>query len=129
MEIPFILIGLVLLGIIAIAVLFLLKRKNFKEPEDGMYPKGHFLNKGIAIGIPLGIPIGLAMGNISLGLPIGLGMGLAIGAAMEEKNKDKIRPLTEEEEKRKKTLTKFTLVLVLLGAVILAFIYLTSGQL
>ena len=92
MEIPFILVGgIILLGIVAIAALFLLKRKELeKTPADGKYPKGHFLNQGIAMGIPLGLPIGLAMGNISLGLPIGLGIGYAIGASMEEKNKDKI---------------------------------------
>ena len=126
MEIPFIVVGgLILLGIVAIAALFLLKRKELeKAPADGKYPKGHFLNKGIAIGIPLGLPIGLAMGNISLGLPLGLAIGYAIGASMEEKNKDKIRPLTPEEEERRKNLTKYTLGLLLLGALVLVAVFL-----
>ena len=131
MEIPFILVGgIILLGIVAIAALFLLKRKELeKTPADGKYPKGHFLNQGIAMGIPLGLPIGLAMGNISLGLPIGLGNGYAIGASMEEKNKDKIRPLTPEEEERKKSLTKYTLALLLLGIIVLVAVFLASSNL
>lgn len=128
MEIPLIAAALVLFGIVAIAALFLLKRKELgKAPADGKYPKGHFINQGIAIGIPLGLPIGLAMGNISLGLPIGLAIGYAIGLSMEEKNKDKIRPLTPEEEERKKNLTKFTIALLLLGVIVLAAVFLAYG--
>ena len=131
MEIPFIVVGgLILLGIVAIAALFLLKRKELgKAPADGKYPKGHFINKGMAIGIPLGLPIGLAMGNMPLGLPIGLAIGYAIGLNMEEKNKDKIRPLTPEEEDRKKTLTKFTLTLLFLGVLVFVAMYLFSSNL
>jgi hypothetical protein len=130
MELEFIIIGsLILIGIVAILALILLKRKELKEPEDAMYPKGHFLNKGIAIGLPLGLPIGLAMGNMPLGLPIGLAIGYAIGTSLEEKNKDKIRSLTPEEEKRKKTLKMFALALVLLGIIMVAALYLNSGSL
>jgi hypothetical protein len=130
MELTFIVVGgLVLLGIISIAALLMVKRKELREPEDGMYPKGYFLNKGIAIGIPIGVPIGLALGNLAIGLPFGLAIGYAIGASWEEKNKDKIRPLTPEEEKRKKTLKMFTLALVLLGIILFAAVYLISGSL
>lgn len=127
METQFLVVGgLILFGIVAVAALFLLKKKEPQETEDGKYPKGHFLSRGIAIGIPLGIPIGLAMGNMPLGLPIGLAIGYAIGTGMEEKNKDKLRPLTPEEEERKKMLARFTLALLFLGALVLAFIYFST---
>jgi hypothetical protein len=129
MEIPFIIIaGLILFAVVAIGALFLVKRKGLeKVPADGKYPKGHFINKWMAIGIPLGLPIGLAMGNISLGLPIGLAIGYAIGASMEEKNKDKIRPLTSQEEERKNTLTKFTLAILIIGVLVLALVFLSTN--
>ena len=123
MEIPIIAALVVFLGIVAIGALLLLNRKE-SQPEDGKYPKGHFLNKGIAIGIPLGIPLGLAMGNISLGLPIGLAIGVAIGMGLEEKNKDRIRPLTPEEEERKKKLTKYSLAILFIGILLLVAIFL-----
>jgi hypothetical protein len=124
MEIPFFVIGfIVFLGILTLLALVIAKRKGLAESKDGKYPKSYFLSQGIAIGISLGVPIGLALGNMALGLPFGLAMGYAIGLSLVEKNKDKIRPLTPEEEERKKKFKLLALALVLLGALVFALIY------
>ena len=87
------------------------------------YPEGHFLQMWMAIGIAifsgLGIPLSIITENtgfIAIGPAIGVAVGLAIGQSIENKYKKdgRIRPLTESEQKRKKTS-------VLLGAVILIF--------
>jgi len=72
---------------------------------EQQYPEGHYIGLGLGIGIPLGMPIGMAMGNIALGPAMGVPIGIAIGLAMEAKatEEGKIRPLTNEEKKRKKT--------------------------
>jgi hypothetical protein len=40
--------------------------------------------------------------NIGIGIAIGVAIGSGIGASLEQKNKDNIRPLTEQEKKRQK---------------------------
>jgi flagellar basal body-associated protein FliL len=103
---PLIMIIVFLLLIVGIVIAFYTFKANKEAFEKtGKHPKGHYMGMGMAIGIPLGIPIGLAMGNLALGPAIGVSIGVAIGAALEKQHEDELRPLTkEEEEKRKKLL-------------------------
>lgn len=92
--------------------------------KTGRHPKGHYLNKGLAIGIPLGIPFGIIMDNVSIGIPIGVAIGFAIGSAWEKKHEDELRPLTKEEEELKRKTFLF-----ILGLGVIGFIGFAAGYL
>jgi len=81
------------------------------QENNKKYPEGHFVGIWMGIGIAifsgLGIPLSIATGNtglIGIGPALGVALGLAIGSSIEVKYKKegKIRPLTEEEKKRKR---------------------------
>jgi flagellar basal body-associated protein FliL len=103
---PWIMIIVFLLLIVGIGIAFYAFKANKEAFEKtGKHPKGHYMGIGMAIGIPLGIPIGVALGNVALGPALGIPMGVALGSALEKQHADELRPLTkEEEEKRKKLL-------------------------
>jgi hypothetical protein len=95
---------------------------------DEKYPEGHFIalwtGIGIAIGAGLGIPFGLILkipAFFGIGLPIGLAIGSAIGSIIENKYKKegKIRPLTAEEEKKKRLNIRMGIALCCFGILVL----------
>ena len=82
------------------------------EENNKKYPEGHFVGMWMGIGITIftgvGVPIAFATGNpglLGIGPALGVSIGISIGSGIEAKYKKegKIRPLTEEEKKRKKT--------------------------
>ncbi len=88
------------------------------------YPEGHFVGKWMGIGIVIfsgfGIPLSIVSGNLGLigiGPALGLVFGLAIGSSIESKYKKegKIRPLTEDEKKKRKMLLIAGIVIFILG--------------
>ena len=88
---------------------------------QGKYPQGHWMSVGMCIGIAMGsIPslVGLVFDDMSsfvaIGPAIGCGIGVAIGSALEQKHKDELRPLTEEEQR-----VRFRVTVVALGALAL----------
>jgi len=94
------------------------------ENDNEQYPEGHFIGiwigVGIAVGAGIGVPFGIAIGNpafFGIGLPIGLSIGVAIGTAIESRHKKQgeIRPLTEDEQKRKKQNVMAGLSLLIVG--------------
>ncbi len=104
-------------------------------PENNKkYPEGHFVGMWMGIGTAifsgLGIPLSIATGNaglIGIGPALGVAFGLAIGSSIEAKYKkeEKIRPLTEQEKKRRKIGIIAGIVILSLGVLsflILAFI-------
>lgn len=78
----------------------------------------------MAIGISIGVAIGVTMGpifdNFGVGIGIGVAIGSGIGASLEQKNKDNIRPLTEQEQRRQKLGVVIGLPLV--GILVLALV-------
>jgi hypothetical protein len=101
--------------------------------ENNKYPEGHFVGMWMGIGIAifsgLGIPLSIVTENyafIGIGPALGVSLGLAIGSSIEAKYKKegKIRPLMEDEKKRKKigiTAGIVILSFLALGFLILAF--------
>lgn len=80
------------------------------QDKDEKYPEGHFIGMWIGIGIAIfsgiGVPLSVATKNtafIGMGPAMGVAFGVAIGQSIETKYKKegKIRPLTEEEQKRR----------------------------
>lgn len=70
--------------------------------SERKYPKGYWMGVGISIGVAIGVALGPIFDNIGIGIAIGVAIGSGIGASLEQKNKDNIRPLTEQEKKRQK---------------------------
>ena len=73
---------------------------------------------GIALFSGFGIPISIATENfafIGIGPALGVAIGLLIGSSIEAKHKQegKIRPLTEEEKKRKNLLITIGIISLL----------------
>ncbi|MBN2454109.1 hypothetical protein JXB11_01035 [Candidatus Woesearchaeota archaeon] len=87
------------------------------------YHEGYFIGMWMAICAPLGIPIGLFIGGpafIGAGVALGVSIGLAIGAAIEAEHRKagRIRPLTKEEERRKKISVFVGVIVFLIGALV-----------
>jgi hypothetical protein len=89
------------------------------EEKTEKFPEGHVLGMWMGIGIAIfsgiGIPICIATGNfgfLGIGPAMGVAFGVAIGQSEEEKYKGqgKLRPLTEQEKKRKEAGIKFGLI-------------------
>jgi len=66
------------------------------------YPKGYWMAVGLSIGVAIGVAMGPLFDNLGIGIAIGVAIGSGIGTSLEQKNKDNIRPLTEQEQKRQK---------------------------
>lgn len=91
--------------------------------NETRHPKGYWMGIGISMGVAIGVALGSALDNIGAGIAIGIAIGAGIGKSLEQKNKDKIRPLAEGEKKRRKVGVIVGLVLAALGLAVLLGIY------
>lgn len=128
MALDFPIIALLLLGVIIVTLVLFLSKKKVMDEEyrrTGKHPKGHYIGLGMAIGVALGIPIGFVLDMPEMSVTIGVPLGLAIGIAWEEKNKDKLRPLTEKEEEMRRKMVLYLVGTLILGLLVfLAFTFL-----
>jgi drug/metabolite transporter (DMT)-like permease len=87
------------------------------------HPKGYWMAVGIGVGVAIGVAMGPIFENIGVGIAIGVAIGSGLGASLERKNRDDIRPLTEQERKRRKWVAAIgiTLVGILVLALIIAY--------
>ena len=92
--------------------------------NERQYPKGYWMSIGISIVVAIGVAMGPLFDNIGVGIAVGIAIGSGIGASLEQKNKDNIRPLTEQEQKRQKlgVVIGMTLTTLLLVALILVYL-------
>jgi hypothetical protein len=104
------------------------------EENNKKYPEGHFIGMWMGIGIAIfsgiGIPLSIVSENygfIGIGPAIGIAFGLAVGSSIEARyqKEGKIRPLSEEEKKRKKMGITAGIVILSLGALIFLILALT----
>ena len=102
------------------------------EDTDKKYPEDYFLGMWMAIGVAIFsgfvIPLSIATKNyafVGMGPALGVAFGLSIGQAIENKYKkeNRIRPLTEEEKKRKKLAVIAGLALLTLGVLVFLWRY------
>ena len=91
--------------------------------NEKKHPKGYWMAVGISVGVAIGVAMGPLFDSIGVGIAIGVAIGSGIGASLERRNKDKIRPLTEQEQKRQKlgVVIGLALVGILLLATIVAY--------
>lgn len=105
---PFILISVFALGAILIGLLIVVIISNQKSStetdltDDETRPQGYWISVGISIGAGFGVALGLVFDNLALGIALGAGIGVAIGAALEQRNKNRTRPLTVQEQRLQK---------------------------
>jgi hypothetical protein len=107
------------------------------EPTNNKkYPEGHFVGMWMGIGIAIftgiGIPLSIVTHNyglIGIGPALGIAFGLSIGQAIENKYKKekKIRPLTEEEKKRKKIAVIAGLATFTLGVIVFLLLFFSTS--
>jgi len=115
---PLFWISILVLTLIVVGALLVFVVATRKSSADSgftaqeKHPQGYWIGVGISIGAGFGVALGTTMGNIGIGIPIGVGTGIAIGSALEQRNKDKIRPLTEDEKKLQRWGTGLGLVIL-----------------
>ena len=125
---PFILVSIIVLALIVVSALVLVAvaiRKSSADSiqsDEELHPRGYWVSLGISIGAGFGVALGLVFDNLALGIAMGAGFGVAIGSALEQKNKDQIRPPTEQEQKMQKWGVVLGLLMLLVFAGIFTFI-------
>jgi len=117
---PFILIALAMFGLIvfgALIVFIIWDRRSANETslaDNELRPQGYWIGIGISIGAGFGVAMGLVFDNLALGIAMGAGAGVAVGAALEQKNKGKLRPLNEQEKTTQKWGVMLGLIILLI---------------
>jgi heme/copper-type cytochrome/quinol oxidase subunit 2 len=125
---PFILISILVFALIVVGALVLaataVRKSSVDTIQDDqeLHPRGYWVSLGISIGAGFGVALGLVFDNLALGIAMGVGIGVAIGSALEQKNKDQIRPPTEQEQKMQKWGVVLGLLMLLVFAGIFTFI-------
>ena len=127
---PFILITIVVFGLIVFGALivFIIWMRRFNAEaslagDDELHPQGYWIGIGMVMGTGFGVALGTVFDNLAIGIALGAGMGLAIGAALEQQNKDKLRPLTEHEKKIQKWGVALGLLMLLIFVGLFAFLF------
>jgi hypothetical protein len=82
------------------------------------HPPGYWVSIGISVGAGFGVALGLALDSLAVGIAIGIAIGTGLGAAWEQKNKDKIRPLTDAEKQKQTRWWIIGLLLALVGLLV-----------
>jgi hypothetical protein len=70
--------------------------------NERKHPQGYWLGIGVSIGIAMGVGFGLALENFGAGIGVGIAIGAGLGSALEQRHKNELRPLTEQEEARQR---------------------------
>jgi hypothetical protein len=96
--------------------------------NERKYPKGYWMVVGISIGVAIGVAMGPLFENIGIGIAIGIAIGSGIGASLEQRNKDNIRPLTEQEKVRQKRSITIGLALSAILGVLLIIVYFLQAR-
>ncbi len=86
------------------------------------HPRGYWMGVGISIGVAIGAALGPIFDNLGAGIGIGIAIGTAIGASLEQRNKDNLRPLTEQEKMRRKRSITIGLILTAILGVLLIIV-------
>ena len=125
---PFILISILVFALIVVGILIVaaiaLRKSNadIVTGDQELHPRGYWISIGISIGAGFGVALGLVFDNLALGIAIGAMIGVSIGGALEQKNKEKFRSLSEQEQKIQKWGVALGLLMLLLFAGVFVFI-------
>jgi drug/metabolite transporter (DMT)-like permease len=96
--------------------------------NERKHPKGYWMGVGISVGVAIGVALGPIFDNLGVGIGIGIALGSGIGASLEQRNKDNLRPLTEQERTRQKRSIATGLALTTILAVFLIIVYFLQAR-
>ena len=131
---PLILISIIIFALIVVGALVLVAIAMRKSSADSMqddqelHLRGYWVSLGISIGAGFGVAMGLVFDNLALGIAIGVAIGVSIGGALEQKNKGKFRPLSEQEQKIQKWGVALGLLMLLVFAGIFTLILIMRSR-
>ena len=131
---PFILISILVFALIVVGILIVVAITMRKPSVDSiqddqeLHPRGYWVSLGISIGAGFGVALGLVFDNLALGIAIGAAIGVSIGGALEQKNKGKFRPLSEQEQRAQNWGVALGLLMLLLFAGIFVLILFLRAQ-
>jgi hypothetical protein len=94
--------------------------------NESRQPKGYWMSVGISIAI--GVALGPIFDNLGAGIGIGVALGTAIGASLEQRNKDNLRPLTEQERAKQKRSIAIGLALAAILGALLVIVYFIQAR-
>ena len=115
---------LIALGVLTVVAILMRRYSAALDPANqGKHPKGYWMSVGISIGVAIGVALGPIFDNLGVGIGIGVALGTAIGTSLEQRNKDNLRPLTEQEKTRQKRSISIGLAAAAILAVLLIIIY------
>ena len=98
--------------------------------DDKKKPEGHYKSLGVTIGFAvsaaIGIPLSIFLENMSfvgIGVVAGVLLGSIIGESIEKKHAEagNLRPMNDEEIKKKKTQIKILMIAGVVGFVVLMY--------
>ena len=95
---------------------------------ESRHPKGYWMGIGISLGIAIGAALGPIFDNFGVGIGIGVAIGAGIGTALEQRNKDNLRPLTEQEKLRQKRSITIGLALTAILGVLLIIVFFLQSR-
>ena len=107
--------GAVTLGVIAIR-----RAGADTDLDQDTRPQGYYVSLGISIGAGFGVALGLVFDHLALGIAIGAAIGASLGGILEQRNKDRIRPLDMTENTMQNRGLTLGVIFALLGLVVLA---------
>lgn len=93
--------------------------------KESRHPQGYWMSVGISTGVGIGAALGVAMDNIGAGIAIGVAIGAGIGASLEERNRENIRPQTDQEkitQRRLVLLGLFMITILILALALVSFL-------
>ena len=131
---PFILISILVFVLIVVVVLIVaaiaLQKPNADliPADQQLHPRGYWVSIGISIGAGFGVALGLVFDSLALGIAIGAAIGVSIGGALEQKNKGKFLPLSEQEQKVQKWGVALGLLMLLVFAGIFTLILIMRSR-
>ncbi|MBE0684286.1 MAG: hypothetical protein IH589_20470 [Anaerolineales bacterium] len=96
--------------------------------NESKHPKGYWMGVGISIGIAIGAGLGPIFDNFGVGIGVGVAIGTALGTSLEQRYKDQLRPLTEDELKNQKRSITIGLAVAAILGVFLIVVYLLQAR-
>jgi Mn2+/Fe2+ NRAMP family transporter len=128
---PVILISIIVFMLLVVGILIVaaisLRKSNSNSDSKGMYPQGYWVSMGISIGAGFGVALGLVFDNLALGIAIGVAVGSMFGGIWEQRNKDRIRPLSEQERRNQRWAVILGMVMLLIGVGIFTWFLFARG--
>ncbi len=121
--IAFLILTLILLAVALIALRILRKPKDDPDPANqGKHPRGYWMGIGLSLGVALGAALGPVFDNPGAGIGIGIAIGSGIGASLEQRHKNDLRPLTDQERIRQKRSILVGLAIMVIMMIALAIL-------